>query len=801
MVATRGRAYIIGAGIAGLSTGRRLQELGVDVVIFEKSPEVGGMGRSFAWLGFKNLDLGPHVYHTPEEKLVAEWQREFGDLLHENKFWAKNVKGVKFDKLYDYPLSLDVINNFPPELREKILTELKERDPSKLSKAASYYDYVLQLVGPTLLEMFFIRYTEKIWGMSVHEMTANWAPKRINLTKESSPFHSPQWSAVGKYGSGAIMNRLSDKFRTAGGQIVLNKEVTGVEYQGKLITALVLDNHERVMVDPQDVVISTMPINLLAKHLGIQNSLRFRGVRLIFVSVDKMMVLPGNTSLFYYDAPEIIFHRINEPKKCCPVGFPEDKTVLTIEVSYAEDDKKILSDDSLINRVLNDLKRVGLLESVEQASGACVVSLPYAYPFLSKEYEPEFARVLHRLNSFKQLYLAGVGGEYHYADLQILYTKGKDLAERLAAAMAGHSESKELMKNKVITQFNPSVSLGGKLVGGGQEVFVIAEIGLNHNGSVEVAKELIDEAVAAGCSAVKFQTYKTASRISKKIKANKYAEELVDLEDSLFAMLEKCEFTAEDFVEVFRYAKEKGIVCFAAPFDLESLALLEELDCPFYKVASMDVINLPLVEAVAKTGKPIIMSSGMSTLGQLEEAVNIVKEAGNPNLILLHCVSSYPADPVAMNLNVIDTLRKAFRVPVGFSDHTIGLTCATLSCAVGASLIERHFTLNRFMEGPDHIFSSDPKEMKELVGLVGMIPQALGTGEKAILESEIGTIDKFKKGIYAKRDIKRGEVISLDKIAIKGPAGGILPKYLNIVLGRVSKVDVEADFPITWDII
>ncbi len=396
-----------------------------------------------------------------------------------------------------------------------------------------------------------------------------------------------------------------------------------------------------------------------------------------------------------------------------------------------------------------------------------------------------------------QLHLIGTGGDYHYADLQILAVKGRDLAERLAGR--GEGESKELRKEVRTHTFNQTVLLGDKAVTYNTPAYIIAEIGLNHNGSMVLAKQLIDAAKAAGASAAKFQSFRAENRLSKEVKENRYSEELVDTEETTFDMFKRLEFGLEEHKELFAYARSLGIAVFSTPFDIENVELLEVLDTPFYKIASMDVVNLPLIKRVAETQKPIIMSTGMSSLAQIDDAVDVVRSAGNRNLILLQCVSSYPASAEDMNLRTMKSLHKAFGVPVGFSDHTIGLTASTVALSLGAVLVERHFTLDRFMEGPDHILSSDPKEMKELVRLSHTIPLIKGSAQKTILGSEVETINKFKKGLYAKVDITKGQMITRDMLTIKGPGGAIMPKFIDLIVGKIAKIDVSADYPILWD--
>ena len=251
--------------------------------------------------------------------------------------------------------------------------------------------------------------------------------------------------------------------------------------------------------------------------------------------------------------------------------------------------------------------------------------------------------------------------------------------------------------------------------------------------------------------------------------------------------------------ELFDYGKKQGIEIFSTPFDFESVDFLESVNLNLYKIASMDIVNIPLIEYVAKTGKPMIISTGMSNLGQIEEAVEAVASQGNKNLILLHCNSSYPASPDEMNLNVIPNLQQTFNIPIGLSDHTFGLFVSHTALVIGANIIERHFTLDRTFEGPDHILSSEPEEFTKLVQIANLIPDIMGDGIKRIMPNEYDTLNTQRKSLYAAKNISEGTTITRDMLTIKGPGGGLLPKYLDIVVGREAKIDIEEDYPITWE--
>ncbi len=477
---------------------------------------------------------------------------------------------------------------------------------------------------------------------------------------------------------------------------------------------------------------------------------------------------------------------------------PENETYLTAEVTFSPGDEiDRMTPKDLAARIARQVERVGLAKAVEVVDSS-VNKEGFVYPLQYSGYQEELAKTRAVVSRYQQLFSIGTGGDFNYADSQILFHKAFDTAAILCGKDSSYTQ---VIRQTRRVALNSEVALGNRKVGEGERAFIIAEIGLNHNGSVKLAKELIDAAKTSGADAVKFQTFTAKGRISRKVKAVKYAETVIGLEETLYDMFDRLALSFDQQKELFLYAKEKGIEFFSTPFDEASLDFLESLGAGFYKIASMDLVNLPLIKRIASTGKPIILSTGMSSLGQIEEAVETVRQAGNPNLILLHCNSSYPAAPEEMNLSVIRTLKTAFRVPVGLSDHTFGLTAAHTALAIGADVIERHFTLARTLEGPDHILSSEPREFTELVAMSKVIPQMLGDGQKRIQPSEYATLNTQRKSLYAAVDIDKGEIISRDKIAIKGPGGGLLPKYLDIVVGRTARARIESDHPITWELI
>lgn len=289
--------------------------------------------------------------------------------------------------------------------------------------------------------------------------------------------------------------------------------------------------------------------------------------------------------------------------------------------------------------------------------------------------------------------------------------------------------------------------------------FIIAEAGINHNGDVRLAKKLVDVAVSSGADAVKFQTFKTEELTSENIEA-----------------IKKLELSDKDHYELSDYCKQKGIIFISTPLDNGSVDLLDKIGVPMFKIASCDLDNLPLLKYIAKKGKPIILSTGMGTITEVGEAIDAIKSTGNDNITLLHCVSVYP--PKEIDLRAIQTLSDAFKLPVGYSDHTIGISVPLGAVALGAKVIEKHFTLDKKMEGFDHAVSANPEELKALIVGIREIEKSLGTGIKEPTKEEIKKKKSFRRSIVANTNIKKGEVITEKMVSMKRPATGLSPKVL-----------------------
>ena len=325
------------------------------------------------------------------------------------------------------------------------------------------------------------------------------------------------------------------------------------------------------------------------------------------------------------------------------------------------------------------------------------------------------------------------------------------------------------------------------------KVKIIAEAGVNHNGDIIIAKKMIDFAKEAGADYIKFQTFIPENLVSKYAKKAEYQKITTASNESQLQMLRKLMLSENEFIEISDYCEATSIGFISTPFDLESVGFLNSFNMDFWKVPSGEITNLPYLVEIAKTGKPIILSTGMSNLDEIDEAISVLKDNGAGKITLLHCNTQYPTPMEDVNLNAMLTLKDRYNCDVGYSDHTLGIEVSIAAVALGATVIEKHFTLDRNMEGPDHKASLEPKEFKSMVSAIRNIEKALGTGNKVASPSETENKDIARKSIVASRMIKKGEVFSKDNITTKRPGSGISPMRWYNVIGAVAKRDFQED--------
>lgn len=329
--------------------------------------------------------------------------------------------------------------------------------------------------------------------------------------------------------------------------------------------------------------------------------------------------------------------------------------------------------------------------------------------------------------------------------------------------------------------------------------FVIAEAGVNHNGDIKIAKKLVDVAVSSGADAVKFQTFRSENVVTKDAVKAKYQMQTTGKHESQLEMLKKLELPLWAFQELSDYCGQKGILFMSTPFDEECADFLDETGMPVFKIPSGELTNVFFISHIARKKKPMIVSTGMATLDEVESALKTIQEAGNEKIVLLQCVSNYPADPKDANLRAMATMQKALKTLIGYSDHTRGIEVALAAVALGACVVEKHFTLDKRMTGPDHRASLDPDELKQLVQGIRIVETAMGDGLKQPCEAEIDTAQVARRSLVAKKNITKGSRLALEWVDTKRPGTGLAPAILPRLVGLQVKTDIPAGTLLTLE--
>lgn len=326
-------------------------------------------------------------------------------------------------------------------------------------------------------------------------------------------------------------------------------------------------------------------------------------------------------------------------------------------------------------------------------------------------------------------------------------------------------------------------------------VFIIAEAGVNHNGSLSLAKQLVDVAVEAGADAVKFQTFKASNLVTKKALKADYQKQNTNAVETQYEMIRRLELSESHHDELVKYCAERGIMFMSTPFDHESIDYLDRIGMSIFKIPSGELTNLPYLRHVASKQKPVILSTGMANLGEVEGALAVLLSSGlsRDEVTILHATTEYPCPKNEVNLSAMKTMRQAFRVQVGYSDHTQGIEVPIAAVAMGASVIEKHFTLDHSMDGPDHKASLEPSELIEMVRAIRTVESAIGDGIKQPSSSELKNIHIARKSIVAACAIKKGETFTAANMTVKRPGTGISPMSWDRVMGTVAQKDYEED--------
>ncbi len=337
------------------------------------------------------------------------------------------------------------------------------------------------------------------------------------------------------------------------------------------------------------------------------------------------------------------------------------------------------------------------------------------------------------------------------------------------------------------------IKIQNKLIGNNNPCFIIAEAGVNHDGDIEKAKKLIDIAKDAGADAVKFQTWITEEIVTKEVAQAEYQVKNTGKKESQFEMLKRLELSFDQFRELKKYADNKKIIFLSTPDDEKSVEFLEELGVPAFKIGSGEITNILILKKIAEKNKPIILSTGMANLREIQDAIDVIYKTGNKKLILLHCTSQYPTEYKDVNIKAMKTLKNIFNTIVGYSDHTIGTLVPQIAVSLGANVIEKHFTYDKNAKGPDHRCSLDPIELKEMVKKIRSVELILGNNTKEPTKEELNIKKLVRKTVVAKIDIPKGTKISKNMLAVKRSNGILEPKEIKNIIGKISLIDLKKD--------
>lgn len=791
----KNRAIILGAGVSGLVVGFELLRQGWQVEIFEKEPIPGGLARTFRFDDYF-VDLGPHLFHTSSQGVASYWESLIGDAFSAPSLYGQNLVD---GRLFDYPLTREDLTRLPPDARERISQEMQSLpNERKMAEAASYKDYMVGLAGDTLQRMFYDAYPEKLWGIPPSKLSPNWAPARIEIRDERRPFHSDHWTAISRKGCGYLAEVLAEKIAALGGKISYETPAIEIGVDGTEVTHVRFSDGSTHELGRDEVLISTIPITSLARAMGIETSLQFRKIRLVSIVFRGEDPMPDSADWLYVQDREIVFHRIGSQTRFSREGLGQDLQILTAEIAYDDGDPVcLLSDQSLIDRVVRDLRKLPVIGGLGEIVDIHCFDAGPVYPKYFVGYEEELRKLQTSFTAIDNLFSTGSPAEFAYSDLQIVTAKAVDFARYLNSD--AQTDSRRLLKGSIrrVKGFSSQIMIGKVPIGTDYPPVVIAEIGLNHNGSVELAKQLISEAASSGCQLVKLQTF-GKGRMSHKADVANYSEDLLELEESLPRLFDRLVLPAHEVEELFSFARERGVTLFSTPFDPESVDFLGSLEVPAFKISSMDIENFPLIRRVAATGKPVLVSTGMASLSEIESVVEIFERDGNRNLLLMHCVSSYPSMASESNLRALVTMRESFGTLVGFSDHHPGISLVGPAVALGARAIEKHFTLDKRMKGPDHFFSLNSDEMRAATSAARESYLALGDGRKIPQASEAAARRSLRRSIFARVDLHEGKILAEEDLAVRSPGTGISPAQLELVVGRTLAKPVAADMPITW---
>jgi len=787
--------YLIGGGPAGCALKYFFESKGHSTHLIERNSVPGGMSRSHLVRHEGEeyiLDTGPHIFHSPDEEITNLWKEIFGDLLREQRFFSANVKGKQNNEYHPYPLDIEFLRS---KYGDSFRPGIVDKQPSE-SAMVSYRSVMQEKFGERIEREYFRKYPEKLWGIPTSEMRADWAPKRIKLLEHNSDFFHGQFSSSCLKGSGALYERLV-RNGLQGSKTSFNSTVTSLEIKSGRIIEIVINGKERIALSGRDMVVSSIPVTIMGKLLGIDTSLKYRGVAVYNIRVSGAdSSLKDGYSWLYYEDSSLAFTRITDYTKLSPNAVPQGQLVVSVECPFDGSSTADFQDLPSGEEICRQLETLELFKGKTLTVLNRVVER-YVYPIRELGYEQDLAAYRSAVSRVANLYSVGASGEYEYSDAQVVFRKCLDFVQdidddckRETSFVLKDSQIKEDSSRFLHAASDISMSSNG------EQPLLISEIGLNHNGSTEMAVRLIEESARAGADYVKFQIYQEDSRAAVNRRDSFYSEQADGEGENLNQLFNSCRLSVESLRRLVSCAEEQKVKLFFSAFDPESIILARQLSPTLIKISSMDLTNYDVVQSAAMNFAHIIMSTGMSSKRDIARSLSSIRSINRTSEVtLLHCISSYPFHISEASLGSIEWLR-SFGCSVGYSDHALGVDMCKVALIKGATVIEKHFTLDKSLKGPDHIHSATPGEFRSLSDFRANLQGILSSRTDKVSDVQKAVLRQQKKGYFFAQDVNAGAVLTRKMLAVGTPCLGMDTFAAQEHLGRTITKDVVTGQPL-----
>lgn len=761
---------IIGGGVTGCALAYFLSQKNLKVRLYEKTGNLGGLSRS-VWneeLQCWN-DIGPHIFHSPDPEITDLWKDLFSDLFQVNDYYSAIIKNKNFSEFHSYPISKEGINLISKIDTSKINFGAVSSKEQALS--TNFREMMIAKLGPELEEEYFRYYPEKLWGMPTNNMRADWAPKRISIREKINTFFEGQFVATSREGAGKIYQRIGELIKKRNCEIHYNSEINKLSIEDSKIQSIFINGKE--INTKNCLVVSTIPVPIIASLMGTKINLKYRGLKITNWITSERNILPNNYGWLYFDDKDIPFTRLTDYTKMSPDAISDDKGILTTECPFNANETIQRNDkENHLDQVIASLNSISWLKG-KIIGCSSFFREPFVYPIREQGYEDELNYLNNKISNLENFWTIGAAGGFEYSDAQILFRKAKDFADDLYSDLIHNTNRLIVKEDKFASKLDNRIHY--KLSENNYdkvETKIISEIGINHNGSIELAKKLIEESFNCGAHMVKFQLYKPEMRASVNMRDAFYSEKADGEGESLKELFESCYLSIEELKELKNFSDNIGIEMFLSAFDSDSVINAKQINANLIKISSMDLTNIEVWESAARNFKQIIASTGMSSLKEVTRSYEYAKSKNNKiDITLLHCVSSYPMPIAEAKLGRINLLR-GISPKVGYSDHSTTIEIPYTASLLGAQVIEKHFTLDKSLKGPDHIHSALPSEMKRLVELIKSKSDILDTSIHDISKIQKSEMMKQKKGYFYISNLKAGHILKKEDIRLGAPCVG-----------------------------